>query len=760
MNPHRWPSSLIPVAACFVCFGVAQAAAVAADSMDWPMWRGPQQNNSSTEKGLVDSWDPEGGEGSNLIWKSEELGSRSTPIVMNGKLYTLVRDQPGTEVEGEKVVCVDAATGEKIWEYRFNVYLAEVPDTRVGWSSVVGDPETGRVYAQSVSGYFCCLEGDTGELVWDRSLQEEIGLINTYGGRTNFPRVFEDLVITSAVIVGWGDEPKYGQLAIPAHRFLGMDKATGEIRWLNGTGLSPYDTTYSTPTIKPIDGQQAMVFASGDGAIWAMQPRTGKRIWHFPFSRMGINVSPLVDDRGRVFASHSEENTFGNTMGSVVCLDGTKTGDLTGTEIWRHLEVMAGKSSPIMIGNRLYVIDDRAKLYVYDADTGEQVGYARLGAASRSTPLYADGKIYYSDNSGRWYILKPTDDGVEIVQRLRLDDVDVDGSPIVSHGRIYLPTSGALYCIGDPSVEPSADPLPEGPQEKPVSEDQTPSQVQLVPYDILLKPGESQDYRVRLYNKLGQFLKEVPVNGEEWSVDGPGEIGDVSVGGTATYTAPKDNEHQVALVTCKVGELSATARVRIVPPLPWEFDFSEGDVPLTWVGGRVRYVIREQDGERFIAKRNLLPTPRNPNNKLGTRSQLTMGPTDLSNYTIQADFALGELGDMLPDFGVTNSRYTMTVRAINGKVRIYSWSPHDYRTFAEADFEPEPNKWYVMKLRVEPGDGEVKVQGKLWPRGEDEPEEWTVEMVDKAPNLQGSPGLFGKSDTAELYVDNIKVFPN
>ena len=169
---------------------------------------GPQQNSSSTEKGLVESWDPEGGEGSNLIWKSEELGGRSTPIVMNGKLYTIVRDQPGTEVEGEKVVCVDAATGKKLWEHRFNVYLSEVPDTRVGWSSVVGDPETGRVYAQGVSGYFCCLEGETGKLVWDRSLHEEFGLITTYGGRTNVPLVFEDQVIISAVIVGWGDEPK------------------------------------------------------------------------------------------------------------------------------------------------------------------------------------------------------------------------------------------------------------------------------------------------------------------------------------------------------------------------------------------------------------------------------------------------------------------------------------------------------------------------------------------------------------------------
>ncbi len=755
MNLLRRPLGPLPVLFVWCVIVATAQVTCASDPLDWPTWRGPQQNNSSTEKGLVDSWDPEGGPGSNLIWKNEELGSRSTPIVMNGKLYTLTRDQPGTENEGEKVVCVDAATGKKIWEHRFNVYLSEVPDTRVGWSSVVGDPETGRVYAQSVSGYFCCLEGETGKLVWDHSLHEEIGLINTYGGRTNFPLVFEDQVISSAVIVGWGDEPKYGNLARPAHRFLGMDKATGEIRWLSGTGISPYDTTYSTPTIKVIDGQQTMVFASGDGEVWAMQPRTGKHLWNFPFSRMGISVSPLVDDKGRVYVSHSEENILGNTMGSVVCLDGSMTGDLTGKEIWRQFEVMAGKSSPIKVGDRLYVIDDRAKLYVFDANSGEQTDYVRLGAASRSTPLYADGKIYYSDNSGRWYILKPTDDGVEIVHKLRIDDVDVDGSPIVSHGRIYLPTSGALYCIGDPDVEPSADPLPESPQETPVSENQEPAWVQLVPYDTTLSPGDSQDYQVRLYNSLGQFLKEAPVNEVQFDVDGPGE--------TATdgkYTAPDDNEHQVALVTCKVGELTGSARVRIVPPLPWEFDFSEGDVPLTWIGGRIRYVIREQDGERFIVKKNILPTPKDPDNKLGTRSNLSMGPVDMANYTIQADFSLDELDGRLPDFGLINSRYTMAVRGLNRQLRVYSWSPHDYRSFAEVEFEPEPHKWYTMKLRVEPGDGQVTVRGKLWPRGEAEPEAWTVEMVDRSPNLHGSPGLFGKTETAELFVDNIQVFAN
>ncbi len=738
--------------ACCMLALLLSYTASAADPMDWPNWRGPQQNNTSTETGLVDRWDPRGGEGSNLLWKSEELGGRSTPIVMNGRLYTIARDQTGTPTEGAKVVCVDAATGKKAWEHRYNVYLTDVPDTRVGWAPVSGDPETGRIYALDACGYFCCLEGDTGNVVWERSLHEEFGLLSTFGGRTHSPLVFEDMVIASAVVIGWGDAPEWGFLAKPAHRFLAFDKANGELRWLKGTSVSPTDTTYSTPTLTTLGGQAAMVFGSGDGNIWALQPRTGEPIWHYPFSRRGINVSPLVVGN-TVFASQSEENTVGNTMGSLVALDGTMKGDLTGKALWQNYEVMSGKSSPIMVEDKLLTIDDRAKLFFFDPKTGEQLARKALGTAMRSTPLYADGKIYCCTNSGRWYVLQPTSKGVKVLHKLRLNGESSDGSPIVSHGRIYLPTSKALYCIGEEGAKPRAAALPETLKETPITEDQKPVHVQVVPYDALIAPGETVSYNVRIYNYRGQLLKIIPGNVAELSVQGAGEVAG------RKFTAPDNAGHEASLIVCQVGELKGTARVRIVPPLPWKFDFNDGNkVPLTWVGGRVRWVPREVDGERVAVKRSVLPTPRDPNNKLGTRSRLWMGSPDMANYTVQADFALQKNEDTnkMPDFGLINSRYTMTVRSSNKQLRLYSWSPHDYRAFAEVDFDPQPGKWYTMKLQVEGS----HMRGKLWERGGAEPSQWTVEMNDTSPNLNGSPGLYGNAQEAEIYLDNVSVTAN
>jgi outer membrane protein assembly factor BamB len=567
--------------------------------------------------------------------------------------------------------------------------------------------------------------------------------------------MFEDTVLISAVVVGWGDSEKWGGLARPAHRFMAFDKETGELRWMNGTNISPYDTTYSTPTVIPIGGQASLVFGSGDGQVWSMQPRTGKHLWHLPLSRMGINTSPLVTPDGRVFMSHSEENTFGNTMGAVVAIDGKLSGDLTDNELWRAFEVMAGKSSPILIDERLYVIDDRAKLFVFDAKTGEQIAFKKLGTTSRSTPLYADGKIYYCTNSGQWYILKPTQDGVEIVHRLRLTDEDNDGSPIVSHGRIFLPTSAYMYCIGVVGHEPQADPLPELPQED-FGGDQTLATLQLSPYDTLLAPGGKQSYTVRFFNARGQALPDVAAEKPEFEVDGPGTITD-----DGTYQAPAENEHQCALVTCKVGDQTATGRVRIVPPLPWKWDFNrDDDVPLTWIGGRVRYKVQDVDGERIIVKQSVLPTPRDPDNKLGTRSMMFMGPIDLSNYTIQGDVQLPEENGKISDVGLINSGYFMTIRGESNKLRIDSWPSHDFRTHQMIDANIKPNEWFTMKLSVVPSGDTATVRGKLWKRGQQEPDDWTIEMVDSAPNLHGSPGLYGHASDAQIYLDNLQVTPN
>ncbi len=722
----------------------AQDAAKKADPLDWTFWRGPSYNGTSVETGLIDDWDPRGGEGSNVAWRREDLGGRSTPIVMNGKIYLLARAEPETPREGERVLCLDAVTGKTIWENRFNVFLSDVPDTRVGWSSVSGDPETGYVYALGVCGYFQCLDGETGKVIWSVSMHERFGLLSTYGGRTNFPVICDDLVIISAIVIGWGD------MAKPAHRFVGFDKRTGEVVWFNGTRLLPYDTTYSSPTVTTLKGQKALVFGSGDGDVWAIQPRTGKPIWNYSFSRRGLNVSPLVVG-DRVFSGHSEENTEGTAMGAIVAIDASGKGNVTKShELWKIPEMMMGKSSPIYHEGRLYCFDDRAKLHVLDAKTGEPVAKrVALGTVMRPSPLMADGKIYICTANGRWYILQPdADKGVTKLNYGRLPrGEECHASPIVSHGRIYLHTTGALYCLVDESKKSGvAKSTSVTPKENPVADDQEVAHVQLVPADALLRPGQVQQYKVRLFNQAGQLLKQLD-SGVEFTLEGSGKIGS-----DGKYQAAAEAVHSATVVTARVGDLTGKARARIVPDLPWKFTFDGlNDPPITWVGARYRHVVREKDGSNVMVKITTIPK--------GTRSRCWFGHSELSNYTIEADVQGAVSNDKLPDIGLIAHGYTMDLQGENQRLQIRSWVPQ-LRMAKTIDFAWQPNQWYHMKFRAGVKDGKAVLQGKVWLRDKEEPAEWTIEASDDVPNLSGSPGLFGNAKDAEIYLDNVQVTEN
>jgi outer membrane protein assembly factor BamB len=840
---------------------VVSTAASAADPLDWTYWRGPRFDGTSPEKNIPDNWDPEGGEGSNLLWKAP-YGSRSTPIVMNGKLYLITADKPDVpKEEREKVVCLDAATGEFKWEAAFNVFLTDVPRERLGWSSVVGDPETGNIFYFSVGATFACLNGETGAVIWDKSLFEEYGFLTTYGGRTNFPMVHENNVIISAVVIGWGEQAK------PNHRFLAFDKRNGQPVWFEGTRPLPEDTTYSAPVLAVVNGELQMVVGAGDGALYSFQPRTGKKLWQYDVSSHGINVSPLVVGN-KVYCGHSEENQDSNESGAVYCLDATKTGNITKTgELWRTTELLVGRASPLLHGDRLYVATDTGKLFVLNPNDGQLIDKRpkQLGTMVRASPLFVDGKLFMNDVSRGAYIFKPSEKGVDQLARVKLPTgEECHGSPICSHGRVYLPTTGAMYCIGNKDWKPTdVDTLPELPKETPKSADDKPAIVQVTPVEVLLKPKSKQPYQVRLYNARGQYLRLAKADEVEFSIKGPGKITKAG-----EYEIPADFKGQGGvIVTAKMGELSGTARIRVVPELPWSWNFDDGEVPITWVGAQYRHVVidwdlfeklRKEDQQaakmylylytslqnlgtpkmaiddttpmqkwteflRYLGLENAENRPRTKEDaekmlgpsirklvdeqvfasaewgswdrptgeegksvaeprltlgkgsrgikgngvmcKLmtipkGARSQGTMGPTDLHDYTIQADVLGLSRNTKLGDVGLIAQRYACVLMGEHQQLQIRTWHPQLERFSADYPFAWEADTWYTMKFSASTEGQKATLRAKIWKRGEQEPSNWMVEATDEVANRIGSPGLFGDAKLAEFFYDNLSVTPN
>lgn len=734
----------IVLLASIACVGPAMA--------DWPYWRGPSFDGTAQASGLPDSWDPDGGEGSNLLWKRDDIGGPCTPVALNGRLYTIQRADPNTPIEAERVVCLDAETGETIWENRFNVWMSDVPAERVGWSSVVADPDTGYLYALGSCDFFQCIDSKTGKTLWSIPLHEQFGMLSTYGGRTNFPVVHEDLIIISGILINYGDQAK------PNHRLIGLDKLTGEVRWFSGTKDLPDDTTYSAPSLVTIDGQRQLILGTGDGAIWGFQPRTGRPLWNYDLSLRGIFATPLVIG-DLVFASHSEENVtpYENVMGGIVGLKISGTGSETKvTEQWKQLEIVSGYSEPVHIDGKLYWVDDRCKMWVFDAETGDVLveGKKFVDSRQRAALLHADGKIYVLSENGRWAVVKPTSNGFKVLNKGRVRDMSFAGSPIVSDGRLYFPGSTTLYCVAtDQGKQEPVDMTKQMGQETPVSENQQIDWVQIVPTESVIQPGQRLPIQIHAFNSIGQQLDDP--ESVQISVDRNGTIDGTD------FVAATDAAHTAAQITATVTnaagkEISGTARVRIVPPLPWKFTFDDlKEPPLSWIGARYRHIIRNVDGSPTLTKITTIPK--------GTRSRAWMGPSDLSQYTMTSDIRGGQMNGQMPDIGLTNQGYALDLLGESQQLQIRTWTAQ-LRMAKTIDFAWKPDTWYRMKFRSEiEGQGKSAVAvlyGKVWPRDEPEPKTWTLTARDESPVLSASPGLYGNARDAELYYDNIEVTKN
>ena len=151
-------------------------------------------------------------------------------------------------------------------------------------------------------------------------------------------------MILSVIGATWGDHG-----GPPRHKYFSFDKLTGEVQWIATPGGNVYDmNTQSVPIVTVINGQRLLIDGNADGHVYALQARTGETVWSYELSKRGINVSPIIDG-DTVYIAHSEENVDIGTMGRVVALDATGTGDLgTAGEKWRVNELAVGFSSPML----------------------------------------------------------------------------------------------------------------------------------------------------------------------------------------------------------------------------------------------------------------------------------------------------------------------------------------------------------------------------------------------------------------------------
>lgn len=710
---------------------------------DWPEMRGPNRDGVSRETGLIDRW-ALGGE--NFLWRAP-YGGRSAPIVMGNRVYVQNPAGRGAALQ-ERVMALDTDTGKVIWEYRFNLFQSDVPPHRVGWASPAADPETGNIYALSGGAEVIAL-GRDGKRLWSRSFGEEFAAFTTHGGRTMSPVVDGDLVIVSAAVSNWG------AAAGRAHRFIALDKRTGDVVYVANPGRRPFDTAYASPLIATVNGLRLLIAGLGDGGVHAIKPQTGERVWSFHAAKRAINTGVGVSGNA-VFVSHGDENLEGNELGLLAAIDGSQTGDIRTTK-WAIKGIEFTYSPPVVDEARLYQIDNGSHLRAFETSTGKELWELELGTAQKAPPVFADGKIYVGTDNGTFHIIRPRADRGEMLSEVELPDsvnscCGSEGTPeqilagaAVSRGRIFFVSSDAIYAIG--SKQPT--PVSGYAVDEPAQTGQgAPAHLQVVPTELVLEPGQMVTLRVRLFDDKGRFLREEA--GASWALEG--------LKGTVTngaFTVAPEPREQAGAIVATAGTLKGQARVRVVRPLPWKEtfdDYPDKAIPPGWVNVQgLAISVTTLDGQKVLQKA--------PVDTIFMRGRAFIGPNNWSDYTFETDVRAATRRRQMGDVGITAQRYSLVLYGNSQRLKLEPWEPETARTIT-VPFAWKPDTWYRLKLRVDNlPNGQVRARGKAWPSGEPEPEPWLIDKTDPIGNREGAPGLFMNAQYGAYY-DNFVLTRN
>lgn len=740
----------------------------------WLNWRGPEQTGVSRETGLPATLSPTG-----ALWVADYPG-QSTPVLVNGRLHIVGYKGPGADLQ-EGIGCFDAETGELIWSRRYNDFLSDTVYLRYATASPALDPETGNVYLQGTQGILAGFD-PRGGLLWQHSLMEEFGRLTFPNSRTASPLVDGDLVITRGITANWGAQGP------ASDRFYAFDKRTGEIVWASTPGERPKDNSYSHPYLGWFKGKRVFFTATGDGSVVCVNARTGEPLWRVTLFKAGINATVLVHDQNKVIALFGTPYELGH-MVALRIPDVLPPGPASGPvvleekdlQLWTA-DVSTSASHPILVGDTVYVVAEKGDLCAVDANTGQMHWRLKLGIEQRNASLlFADGRLYVpilddpaapsagqqeAGTKGGLYVIRPGDKP-EILTHIQLDG-RCFGTPVAYDGRLYVQTTQKLYCFGRPGHNPG---LPPPASERPWPAPGPATQLEIIPSEVLLHPGERAHFRVRTLDANGFTVEEVKdLTQVRWAsyVPPTAKVKAALRGafnGEGQLVAAADPVFSAGAFEAIYQGLKGYLRGRVVPKPPLRFDFenlslsetnpTDGALfaypPLPWIGARFKFEVRDHEGTKCLVK--------TIENKFFQRATVFIGSADMRGYTIEADVMSDGNRRKMSEVGLLNQRYAIVLKGNEQKLEINS---NLERLRQSVAFSWQPKVWYHLKSRVDlASDGTGVVRAKAWRRGDPEPEAWTLEVPHQTAHAQGAPGLFGFSpQEMRVFLDNLAVTPN
>ena len=369
----------------------------------WTDFRGPNRDGRYAQSTIRTDWPIDG---LTPVWRQPIGGGYASFTVANGRAFTTEqrRDQ-------EVVTSYDLATGRELWSHSWDAHFREAlggpgPRATPTWFE-------GRVYALGATGFFWCLDAQTGEVVWQRNILEDSQATNLEWAMASSPLLEDDLVVVQP---GGGD----------GWSVVAYDRHTGDVVWHALDDVQ----SYTSPMSVTLAGQRQVLAVTAERVV-GLDVDDGRLLWEHPWSPSTVpNIAqPIVIDDNQVFLSASYGH--GSTLIELVPRDG----QILVETIWSNNRMKNRFGSSVLHEGYIYGLDESI-LACIDASTGElqwkggRYGYGQL--------LLAGDHLVVLTEDGDLALVRATPDRhEEIANSLALDGKSWN-VPALADGRLLV----------------------------------------------------------------------------------------------------------------------------------------------------------------------------------------------------------------------------------------------------------------------------------------------------------------------------------
>ncbi len=446
----------------------------------------------------------------NVRWVAK-LGSQSygNPTVAGGRVYIGTNNEsprnPALGGDRAVLLCLDEKTGEMLWQFAIpKLGTGKISDWEfLGLCSspaIDGD----RIYIVTNRCEVMCLDVNgmangndgpfqdegkyltdkgqapytpgpkDGDILWKFDMREELGVF-PHNITNCGPLILGDkIVVTTSNGVDW----THTNIPNPRAPALCMlDKNTGKLLAEEGAGVSSrtLHSNWSSPAGGMLGEKPLVIFGGGDGWCYGFDTATVdeggvklfKELWRYDCNpaeyrvkdgkpvKYATHAGPSeviatpVFYKNRVYVPIGQDPEHGEGLGNFVCIDATKTGDITKTgTVWSYDKIARSLSTPSIADGLLYVPDYSGFVHCLDAETGKPYWVFDTKSHIWGSTLVADGKVYVGTEDGDLIILEA---GKTMKEVARADmRAPVYSSPVAANGTLFVATPTHLYAIEAP----------------------------------------------------------------------------------------------------------------------------------------------------------------------------------------------------------------------------------------------------------------------------------------------------------------------